>query len=173
MQQTTKYKFNLIETSDTFSPAPLNDNAQAMETQLDRVEAETAAQLASLAATEAADKAALEQALAGASAALQTAIGSGGENCRFAYGSYVGTGTSGPNGACSLTFDFEPCLLLVANYIYDPVVLIRPNTSSSAGTVTWGKQSVSWYVSSYSDPSGAQFNTKDITYYYIAFGKSL
>lgn len=34
MQQTEKYKLNLIETSDTFSPNPLNENAQKIEAQL-------------------------------------------------------------------------------------------------------------------------------------------
>ena len=31
MQQTDKYQLNLIEPSDTFSPAPLNENAQKLE----------------------------------------------------------------------------------------------------------------------------------------------
>ena len=31
MQQTNKYKFNLIETTDAFSPNPLNDNAKKLE----------------------------------------------------------------------------------------------------------------------------------------------
>lgn len=31
MQQTDKYQLNLIESSDTFSPAPLNENAQKLE----------------------------------------------------------------------------------------------------------------------------------------------
>lgn len=43
MQQTTKYKLNLIETSDPFSPAPLNENAQKLEGALS---AETAARTA-------------------------------------------------------------------------------------------------------------------------------
>lgn len=34
MQQTSKYKLNLIETSDRFSPDPLNENAEKLETQL-------------------------------------------------------------------------------------------------------------------------------------------
>lgn len=71
MQQTTKYKFNLIETSDTFSPDALNANARAAETELARVEAAHAADKAALEAadaaltkTAAANKTALEQALA-------------------------------------------------------------------------------------------------------------
>ena len=34
MQQTETYQLNLIETSDTFSPAPLNENTQKLESQL-------------------------------------------------------------------------------------------------------------------------------------------
>ena len=34
MQQTETYKLNLIETSDTFSPDPLNENAQKLEAAL-------------------------------------------------------------------------------------------------------------------------------------------
>ena len=43
MQQTEKYKFNLIESSDTFSPAPLNENMEKVEAQLDAARAEAAA----------------------------------------------------------------------------------------------------------------------------------
>lgn len=39
MQQTEKYKLNLIETTDTFSPAPLNENAQKLEAALTAQEA--------------------------------------------------------------------------------------------------------------------------------------
>ena len=35
MQQTEKYKLNLIEMSDTFSPEPLNENMEALEAALD------------------------------------------------------------------------------------------------------------------------------------------
>ena len=37
MQQTQTYKLNLIETSDTFSPAPLNENMEKVETQLNAI----------------------------------------------------------------------------------------------------------------------------------------
>ena len=43
MQHTEAYNLNLIETSDTFSPDPLNQNAQLLE---DAVEAEAAARTA-------------------------------------------------------------------------------------------------------------------------------
>jgi len=40
MQQTKTYKLNLIETSDTFSPDPLNENTEKLEAE---VSAEAAA----------------------------------------------------------------------------------------------------------------------------------
>ena len=39
MQQTEKYKFNIIETSDAFGPEALNGNAQKLETALNQHEA--------------------------------------------------------------------------------------------------------------------------------------
>ena len=41
MQQTEKYQFNLIESSDPFSPEALNDNAVKLEAALERHKAET------------------------------------------------------------------------------------------------------------------------------------
>ena len=43
MQHTDKYQLNLVETSDTFSPAPLNENMEKVEAALDAARAETAA----------------------------------------------------------------------------------------------------------------------------------
>lgn len=48
MQQTQTYKLNLIETSDTFSPAPLNENAQKVEAQFSAEAAARAAETAAL-----------------------------------------------------------------------------------------------------------------------------
>ena len=39
MQHTDKYKLNLIETSDVFSPNPLNENTQKLEAALEEVTA--------------------------------------------------------------------------------------------------------------------------------------
>ena len=46
MQQTDKYKLNLIDTGDDFSPNPLNKNMKTLETQLARVDAAAAAEKA-------------------------------------------------------------------------------------------------------------------------------
>ena len=40
MRQTETYKLNLIETSDTFSPQPINENVQTIEAALSAVAAE-------------------------------------------------------------------------------------------------------------------------------------
>ena len=61
MQQTTKYQLNLMETSDAFSPAPLNENAQKLESALDAARAEAAASVSAETASRAASEAALDQ----------------------------------------------------------------------------------------------------------------
>ena len=38
MQQTSKYQFNLVEGSDDFSPAPLNQNMEKVEEELEGIE---------------------------------------------------------------------------------------------------------------------------------------
>ena len=38
MQQTTKYQFNLVDTTDDFSPAPLNQNMEKVEEKLGGLE---------------------------------------------------------------------------------------------------------------------------------------
>ena len=43
MQHTSKYQFKLIEGTDDFSPAPLNQNAQKTETLLAGMEEDLAA----------------------------------------------------------------------------------------------------------------------------------
>lgn len=43
MQQTDNYKLNLIETSDTFSPNPLNDNMEKVEAAMDGLDQRIAA----------------------------------------------------------------------------------------------------------------------------------
>ena len=48
MQQTQTYKLNLIETSDTFSPAPLNENMEKVEAGISAEAAARAAETAAL-----------------------------------------------------------------------------------------------------------------------------
>ena len=74
MQQTDKYKLNIIETSDPFSPAPLNENARTLEAALaaekTRVDAALAAKAAQTALNT--EKAAREAALSALAARVGT-----------------------------------------------------------------------------------------------------
>ena len=96
MQQTNKYKLNLIEKDDTFSPDPLNDNMEKVERALER----------EAAARQAAD-AAEAQARADADAALDRRIQTI-EAHKIVFGSANNTSTTANLG-------FTPLLLYVTN----------------------------------------------------------
>ena len=181
MLKTEKYKFNIIETGDTFSPDALNANARAVETELARVEAKAAADKAELQAADAAEKAELKSAAAAdkaelksADAAIRASLGNGGKTCRIAWGSYTGNGQYGIEHPNSLTFDFKPHLIFIISFS-TYLIIERGNTESlcSSGyrcTLTWRDNSVSWFQGqSYAN----QFNTAGVTYYYVAIGESL
>ncbi len=94
MQQTNKYKLNLIEKDDTFSPDPLNDNMEKVERALER----------EAAARQAAD-AAEAQARADADAALDRRIQTI-EAHKIVFG-------SAGNGSTMANLGFTPLLLYV------------------------------------------------------------
>ena len=96
MQQTNKYKLNLIEKDDTFSPDPLNDNMEKVERALER----------EAAARQAAD-AAEAQARADADAALDRRIQTI-EAHKIVFG-------SAGNGSTTANLGFTPLLLYVTN----------------------------------------------------------
>lgn len=102
-------------------------------------------------------------------------------------GSYTGTGTSGSVNMNSLSFSFEPILVIVSGYSNEigtetMMIAVKPSTyvpliynyssmnSSDLYTnilSTWGEDSVSWYST-----QGAlqQLNFQGITYDYVALG---
>ena len=97
------------------------------------------------------------------------------------WGSYAGTGTCGQNNPTTLTFDFEPKLLLVTptSYGYTMSRILAPRgctyvrnsfgTSSNDEYTTrlrWDGNSVSYWSSN----AGGQFNSLSNTYYYVAVG---
>ena len=159
MQQTTKYQFNLVDTTDDFSPAPLNQNMEKVEEELEGIEES------------------LENVVAETEAATQFIAGSG--NCRIAVGSYTGTGTYGASNPTSLSVGFYPVLVLVGSVGYIgyrnwPMTLFRPSpkgspetASSEALFVIWTDTGVSWY-SEYG--VGDQANTNGEIYYYCVIG---
>ena len=96
MQQTNKYKLNLIEKDDTFSPDPLNDNMEKVEGAL---KAETGARQAADAAE--------AQTRADADAALDRRIQTI-EAHKIVFG-------SAGNGSTTANLGFTPLLLYVTN----------------------------------------------------------
>ena len=115
---------------------------------------------------------------------LRNLIGTGGNNCRITYGSYVGNGNAGPDSPNTLTFNsgFQPDFIAIMNPtdIYSEIGLAavrgttatmsRVDTSGEYIGMSWGVNSVSWWhrVSFYS--AKAQLNTSGTTYYYVALG---
>ena len=161
MQQTSKYQFKLIEGTDDFSPTPLNENMEKVEEALNQ-EAEQ------------------REGVAETLAAVVASLGSGGQNARIAWGSYVGTGTFGVAAPNSLSFDFYPIIVFVgayerANFGSWPGVFLRPCSTSrpdignNTMAVTWTDNGLSWYNTTHQD---SQNNSAGYTYYYIAIGYS-
>lgn len=151
MQQTETYKFNLIDTDDVFSPTPLNENAQALETQLARVDGEFAR---------------MDSVLAG--------------RLRWKFGTYKGTSTYGPTGPARLEFDFKPLFLLIGhptdkNYGGFPWVrgakygCTMANGAAHANVLTWTDNAVEWYCPSSGNIVSWQLNSSDV-YSYLALG---
>ena len=96
MHQTTKYKFNLIETTDAFSPEKLNENAETAERELAaEAAARGAADTAIRAEFAAADKS-LSQTVTANKSELQATITAveKGANLVHLAGPYTGDGTS-------------------------------------------------------------------------------
>lgn len=105
MQQTKKYNFNLIDTSDPFSPEPLNENTQAVEDKLTALEAADAA----LEAADAKLNLAVQKAQSAADSAQATAD-SAYKPGQLPYyvGSYQGTGKD-----MAINIGFRPSFLII------------------------------------------------------------
>ena len=114
-----------------------------------------------------------------------------GTKAKIQTGSYIGTGTYGSNNPNTLTFDFEPKLLIVAgtvnghstNQVYGVTViyiegqneygfLVQTNAGYVNGNVYRDGNTISWYNTDSSSQysPGLQFNISGETYSYIAFG---
>ena len=95
MQQTQTYKLNLLETSDAFSPSPLNENMEKVETKL--------------------------AALDGTAADHETRI-TALEVKKMVVGTYAGNGSYG-KGSQGIELGFSPLALIVCGYNYTSVAL--------------------------------------------------
>ena len=97
-------------------------------------------------------------------------------------GSYVGTGTYGEDNPNTLTFDFEPKVVMISRsdgsdshggilFIHGQLQYSQWGTYGGSayglsGEIEWEGNSVSWY----SDKLSGQFNLANITYFFAAIG---
>ena len=95
---------------------------------------------------------------------------------KIATGSYVGTGTYGASNPNTLTFEFEPKIIIIGNdrggvyinfYFWGAVGMNGANNFAAENIVSTSNFTISWYHPS--DVSG-QLNASGITYNYIAIG---
>lgn len=104
---------------------------------------------------------------------------------RVAVGSYEGTGASGPDAPNTLSFDFQPMLVVIladSHYANHPANMFIRGQGKSAGlsavdnsayadnlTVNWIGNTLSWHYK-FSDSSSHQLNDSGTTYRYFAIG---
>lgn len=169
MEKTTNYKLPRWEKDDFVKMDDFNTAFQTIDETL------------KAGADAVADEAAARET---AVTALAQDVGTGGQNCRIAWGSYTGNGKTGEAGKRMLTLDFTPVLVAVicekditGNYGYTPMLLLRGCTtasrntftgSGSSPTVSWGAKSVTWHA----EHDMTMLNFKDWTYQYVVIGYS-
>ena len=101
---------------------------------------------------------------------VATELGTGGQNCRIAHGSYVGK----DDGAVTLTFDFYPLVVFVTvptgDGYWNTAVLTR--SCGRLDTIGGYLDGVSWADNgiTYGTSSSDTFNYANRTAYYVAIG---
>ena len=168
MENTSNYGLKRWDGEDRILVEEFNDNWDKIDTALksnaEAVAAETAAREAGI-------------------SALQTALTSCG-NCKIVTGSYTGTGKYGSGNKNSLTFPFEPKLVIVQNkskampelgasdtHQYGMLLAIRGLaqyvTSAYPFILSWEGNTLRWY-SEYNER--LQLNVSGQAYCYLAIG---
>ena len=170
---TTNYQLNQWEGTDKVLRTEFNaDNAKidaALKANADAIAAEAAAR----------------EAAVSAEAEARQAADAGFGNCKVAYGTYTGTGTYGAQHRNTLTFPFEPKLVIVQSAYSAAtdgtssstnnkamMVLVRPVASyvfvngDFSSSITWSGNTVSWQGVNES----FQLNQSGTPYVYVAFG---
>ncbi len=103
---------------------------------------------------------------------------------RCAAGSYVGTGTYGADSPCSMTFDFEPKILIImtdAESSTFPAAIFVRGMSHTQGPwhdtdfklemhMSWSGNTVSWYSTRNTMSDYAQMNRINQSYSWFAMG---
>ena len=103
-------------------------------------------------------------------------------------GSYTGDGTYGADNPCSLTFSFQPKLVLISpSDISDRGEIFFPMTAvygaeqacscwsgySYRGdycVLSWAGNTLTWYSAGQYGQAGSQYNVSGKTYHYLAIG---
>ena len=182
MTHTTNYNLNKFEATDRVTRDGFNDNADAIDAALKSVS--NAAGAAQSTANSASIAAAAAQSAANAAAAAAAA------GCRVVIGSYTGTGTKGASNPNSLTFGFQPKLVIITA---PPINEHRSTTSLAiwmhgqgygnrdfrsdgsndgsclSNTLSWSGNTLSWYATG-DNGANLQLNTSGTVYYYMAIG---
>ena len=176
MQQTSKYQFNLVDTTDDFSPTPLNQNMEKVEEELSGL---------STALTQGLEEVedsitALEDSVDSQLAAVMANLGTAGKTARIAWGSYTGTNTYGAGSPNNLTCDFIPQVVFILGHSTGgsgnnvSAFLLRGagwvETIYQGGraiTITWTSNGVSWYCP---DDQYGQLNYGGNQYTYLILG---
>ena len=153
MQQTSKYQFNLVDTTDDFSPAPLNQNAQKTEAALVAMEESLTGQI---------------EEMEGSLASLAANVGTAGK---------TGTGTYGQDTPTVFACDFKPMLVIVGwqDYQYSPPLVLVHGVDLApteffqyqAVSVIWEDRQVKIYST---DAEETQFNKEGHAYRYLILG---
>lgn len=104
---------------------------------------------------------------------------------RFMNGSYTGTGTYGPDGACELHFGFKPKMVIlntqelssfnevgIYTILFPGMTTFPVPDSSSRNRLTWLEDGISWYYENSYDTQEElafqQYNTLNKVYSYVA-----
>lgn len=105
----------------------------------------------------------------------------------FILGSYVGTGTKGADGKCSITFPFVPKYVVIGAVpggIGTEFTFINPDTTMAVNKDTfgtfvdfhcsWTDKTLTWWLGGTGNyGAGDQLNAEGTTYRYIAWGEAL
>lgn len=126
----------------------------------------------------------------GAMSAIDTAVkaasDAAGAGAKIAYGTYTGTGTYGSANPKTLTFSFQPKLVIVEpdtgdiaaypcqfgfffrgqNYAQTKPNAAGGGNDANVAKLTWSGNSVSWYGQNVA----SQLNANNFTYFYLAIG---
>ena len=166
MTKTTNYNLNQWDAADPIRREDFNADNAAIDAALNAIKNAEEEDVQSLSETV---------------AAVAAGLGTGGENARVAWGSYIGNDQAGPNYPSSLSFDFKPVWVYIVGYssqsrnLYEGVFL-RPSVWGSGYadslSLTWTDRGVSWYAPDGVSvgQSSCQLNMRNYTYHYIVFG---